>query len=246
MKLPHTPACVIVFDNFGDNFGRDDRPARPRTRPDLRSELPRLPADLPEHRGFLLRVPLSNDGAVCGVGLGPLRAMRGQSIFWRAECRAQQAAKTASAQLILLRAHTNAIDLRPGLRPTRAIAAITSRKCRARAASMGPWRFASCRASGSAGRLRSRRRSRPCCGPTARRRTHCIAPRSSARQDTKFDAKRRTVHPQSRRLVFPDTAPAHTSNVSALIPLWILERPGFHRRSKPDCEFRVRNRRSCA
>src|SRR5438445_350253 len=61
---------------------------------------------------------------------------------------------------------------------------------------------------------RSQRRSRLCCGPTARRRTHCIAPRSSARQDTKFDAKHRTVHPQIRRLVFPDTAPAHISNVS--------------------------------
>ena len=46
MKLPHTPASAMSLINFG----RDDRPARPRTRPDLRSELPRLPADLPEHR----------------------------------------------------------------------------------------------------------------------------------------------------------------------------------------------------
>ena len=43
MKLPHASATAHVFDNFG----RDDRPARPCTRPDLRSELPRLPADLP-------------------------------------------------------------------------------------------------------------------------------------------------------------------------------------------------------
>lgn len=99
-----------------------------------------------------------------------------------------------------------------GRRPLRRF---TSRRCRARAASMGPpWRFASCRASGSVGLLRSRRRSRLCRGPTARRRTHCIAPRSSARQDTKFDATHRTVHPQIRRLMFQDTAPAHISNVN--------------------------------
>ena len=119
---------------------------------------------------------------------------------------------------------------------------ITSRKYRARAASVGLWPFASYRASGSAARLRSRRRSRLCCGPTARRRTHCIAPRNSARQDTKFDAKHPTVHPQSRRLMFPDIAPARTSNVSTYDSLCALREAGFHRRIKPDCEFRKRNR----
>jgi hypothetical protein len=91
----------------------------------------------------------------------------------------------------------------------------TSRRCRARAALVLPWRFVSCRPSGSAGRLRSRRRSRPCRGPTVRRRTRCIAPRNSARQDTKFDARPPAVHLQSRRLMFPDTAPARTSNANS-------------------------------
>src|SRR3954452_23341558 len=36
---------------------------------------------------------------MCRVGLRPLGAMRGQSILWRAECRAQQAPKAASAIL---------------------------------------------------------------------------------------------------------------------------------------------------
>ena len=87
----------------------------------------------------------------------------------------------------------------------------TNRKCRAQAASAGPWRFASCPASGSAGRLRSQRRSRLCRGPTVRRRTHCIAPRNSARQGMKFDARHRTVHPQMPTLDVPRHSPStHT------------------------------------
>src|SRR5437899_9094717 len=96
-------AARTCHSNGFDDPGRDDRPSRPCTSPDLRSELPRLPADLPGHRGLLLRVPLSNDGAVCRVGLGPLRAMRGQSILRRAECRARQAPKAASAVLKTVR-----------------------------------------------------------------------------------------------------------------------------------------------
>src|SRR5437899_10699127 len=92
-------AARTCHSNGFDDPGRDDRPSRPRTSPDLRSELPRLPADLPGHRGLLLRVPLSNDGAVCRVGLGPLRAMRGQSILRLAEYRVERAPKAASAGL---------------------------------------------------------------------------------------------------------------------------------------------------
>src|SRR3954465_7704623 len=92
-------AARTCHGNGFDHFGRGDRPARPCTSPDLRSELPRLPAGLPEHGGLLLRVSLPNDGAVCRVGLGPLGTMRGQSILRRAECRAQQAPKAASAIL---------------------------------------------------------------------------------------------------------------------------------------------------
>ncbi len=87
MKLPHALCHGSVFSDLG----RDDRPARARSRPDLRSELSGLPAGLPGHRGLLLRVPLSNDGAVYGVGFRPLRPMRGQSILRRPEGQAQQA-----------------------------------------------------------------------------------------------------------------------------------------------------------
>ena len=51
--------------------------------------------------------------------------------------------------------------------------------------------------------------------PTAPRRTRCIFPRNSARQGTKCDARPQTVHPQHRRSMSPDTAPARTSNVSS-------------------------------
>ena len=122
----------------------------------------------------------------------------------------------------------------------------TNRKCRAQAASAGPWRFASCRASGSAGRLQSRRRSRLCRGPTVRRQTHCIAPRNNARQGRKFDARRRTALPQLQRLMFQDTAPAHTPNVSPCDSPLPSREAGFDRRYKPDCEFRPRNRLICA
>src|ERR1051325_4663226 len=63
------PTC---HGNGFDNFGCGDHPARSCTRPDLRSELPRLPAGLPEHGGLLFRVPLPDNGAVRGVGLRPL------------------------------------------------------------------------------------------------------------------------------------------------------------------------------
>ena len=108
------------------------------------------------------------------------------------------------------------------------------------------WRFASRRAPGSAAPFRSRRRWRPCCGPIARRRTHYISPHNSARPDKKFGARRRTVRPQSRNSVFPDTAPAYTPNVSPCDSPLLQEDTGFRRRIKPDCGFRPRNRRNCA
>ena len=89
MKLPHTPACVMSLTILATILAATialPAPARAQTYD------PSYPVCLlPEHLGFLLRVPLSNDGAVCGVGLGPLRAMRGQSIFRRAEGQAQEA-----------------------------------------------------------------------------------------------------------------------------------------------------------
>src|SRR5436309_8920391 len=91
--------CARLRNGF-DAHGRDDCPDRTCPRPDLRSELSRLLAGLPgRHRGLLFRVPLSNDGAVCRVGFGPLRPMRGQSILRWAEDRAQQAAKAVTGVL---------------------------------------------------------------------------------------------------------------------------------------------------
>jgi len=94
MKLPHASATATALTILAATIALP-APARAQTYD------PSYPvyADLSEHRGFLLRVPLPNDGAVCRVGLGPLRAMRGQSILRRAESRAQQAPKAASAVL---------------------------------------------------------------------------------------------------------------------------------------------------
>ena len=113
-------------------------------------------------------------------------------------------------------------SMAPGLHPVRRDFAagtdpppFTSRKYRAQAVAMGPWPFASFRASGSAGPPRSRRRSHPCREPTALPRTHCISPRNSAPPGTKCDARPQTDHPQIQRSVSPDIAPARTSNVNA-------------------------------
>ena len=99
-------------ENIGETALRTDRsdsisdhgndPGHASARPDLRSKLSRLPADLPEHGRFLLRVRIHDDGAVYGVSIGPRGAVCGQSVLRRAADQAQQAQK--ATQQLLMRA----------------------------------------------------------------------------------------------------------------------------------------------
>ena len=67
MKLPRPSAVAMSLTILAATIALS-APARAQTYD------PSYPVCLQiyqEHRGLLLRVPLSNDGAVCGVGLGP-------------------------------------------------------------------------------------------------------------------------------------------------------------------------------
>ena len=61
--------------------GRHDLVCRACTGSDLRSKLPGLPSDLRRHGALLLRMQLHFVGPVRGVGVGPIRPVRGQSIL---------------------------------------------------------------------------------------------------------------------------------------------------------------------
>src|SRR6185312_3970348 len=166
--------------------------------------------------------------------------MRGQSVLRWTEGQARQASKTAAAVLRPL--DFAAWHSAGGIR-----ASLTSYSCRARAAASAPLsRFASRRASGSAGLLQSRLRWRPWCGPTVQPPARCILPHSSARPDMKFGAERRSVHLRIRHLVFPDTAPARLTNVNPCDSPLHQEDTGLEGRIKPNCMFRARNRWRCA
>jgi len=69
--------------------GRHDLVCRACTGSDLRSKLPGLPSDLRRYGALLLRMRLHFDGPVRGVGVGPIRPVRGQSIL----CQARSAQK---------------------------------------------------------------------------------------------------------------------------------------------------------